>query len=117
MDAITVALPCEVSTDETFTIMTSDFDPVTSVMGIAGMVDTIPNEILVKLSSRLPRLYASNSSTQSSPNQVTPSLNVDLPSDSSLQHVRSSSPLSLKSSYQDLNGDTLERPSENHVGL
>lgn len=57
MDALTVRLPCQPDPHETFTIVTADFDPITSTTGIARIVDTIPNEVLTRLSTRLPRVY------------------------------------------------------------
>lgn len=57
MDAITVRLPCRPDLGELFTIVTADFDPVTSVTGISETVGTIQNEILIRFGSRLPRVY------------------------------------------------------------
>jgi hypothetical protein len=57
MDAITVRLPCRPDDRELFTIITADFDPVTSVTGIADTVGTIQNEVLIRISTRLPRVY------------------------------------------------------------
>eukprot|EP00914_Ancora_sagittata_P000409 GHVO01001123.1.p1 GENE.GHVO01001123.1~~GHVO01001123.1.p1 ORF type:complete len:309 (-),score=27.63 GHVO01001123.1:372-1298(-) len=57
MDAITVRLPCQPEHNETFTIVSADFDPVTSVMGIADAMDTISNEVLIRFAPRLPRVF------------------------------------------------------------
>lgn len=61
MDAITVRLPCEPEEHELFTIITCDYDPMTSVTGIARRLGTIENEVLIRLSDRLPRVYFHNS--------------------------------------------------------
>ena len=57
MDAITVRLPCQPDDNETFTIVTPDFDPVTSVTGIADAVDSITTEVLSRFGPRLPRMF------------------------------------------------------------
>ena len=57
MDGITVRLPCRPADRELFTIITADFDPVTSVTGIADTVGTIQNEVLIRIATRLPRVY------------------------------------------------------------
>jgi alanine racemase len=61
MDAITVRLPCRPDVRELFTIVSADFDPITSVTGIAETVGTIQNEVLIRFSSRLPRVYRTSS--------------------------------------------------------
>lgn len=61
MDAITVQLPCQPEENELFTIVTADFNPRTSVTGIAKGLGTIEHEVLIRLSDRLPRLYLFNS--------------------------------------------------------
>jgi alanine racemase len=60
MDAITVKLPCYPDDYELFTIMTADFDPMTSVTGLAKRLGTIENEVLIRLSDRLPRVYTTS---------------------------------------------------------
>ena len=62
MDAITVKLPCCPEEDETFTVMTADFDPGTSAAGIASKVETIPYEVVTRLSTRYPRVYIADKS-------------------------------------------------------
>jgi len=57
MDAITVRVPCQLNDNELFTLITADFDPMTSVMGMAKTLGTIENEVLIRLSNRLPRVY------------------------------------------------------------
>ena len=57
MDSITVRLPCQPDDNETFTIVTADFDPVTSVSGIADAMATHRNEVLSRFGPRLPRLF------------------------------------------------------------
>jgi Alanine racemase, C-terminal domain len=70
MDAITVRLPCRPDDRELFTIMTADFDPVTSVTGIADTVGTIQNEVLIRISTRLPRVYRLNTGHVASVNDA-----------------------------------------------
>ena len=60
MDAITVRLPCQLDNNETFTLITADFDPVMSVTGIAEAMDTITNEVLIRFGPRLPRLFVND---------------------------------------------------------
>ena len=60
MDAITVRLPCSPEDAETYSIITADFDPDTSVTGIASKVGSIPSEVLTRLSVRYPRIYIAN---------------------------------------------------------
>ena len=60
MDAITVKLPCQPDDNETFTIVTADYDPVTSVTGIAEAMDTITNEVLIRFGPRLPRHFVND---------------------------------------------------------
>ncbi len=57
MDAITVRLPDMTDKDETFTLISADYDPDTSVSGIANKVGTITNEAATRLSTRFPRVY------------------------------------------------------------
>ncbi len=57
MDAITVRLPEVPHGDETFTLISADYDPDTSVSGIAHRVGTITYEVATRLSTRLPRVY------------------------------------------------------------
>lgn len=57
MDAITVRLPGEPEKNETFTLMTADYDPHSSATGVAARVDTIAYEVATRLSVRYPRLY------------------------------------------------------------
>ena len=59
MDAVTVALPERVSKDETFTFLSADFDPVTSVVPLSETVGSIPHDVLTKFTPRLPRVYLS----------------------------------------------------------
>ena len=59
MDAILARLPCRPDPDEVFTIVTADFDPQSSVMGICKMVDSIPQEALARLAPSIPRVYTS----------------------------------------------------------
>lgn len=58
MDAITVRLPCEPGSGETFTMMTADYDPHSSATGVASRVETIAYEVVTRLSVRYPRLYS-----------------------------------------------------------
>lgn len=60
MDAITVKLPCQPDEYELFTIMTADYDPMISVTGLAKRLGTIENEVLIRLSDRLPRVYTTS---------------------------------------------------------
>jgi len=57
MDAITVRVPADTSLSETFTLMSADYDPLTSASGIADIVGTISYEVATRLSTRFPRLY------------------------------------------------------------
>ena len=57
MDAITVRLPELTDKDETFTLMSADYDPDTSASGIAETVGTIAYEVATRLSTRFPRVY------------------------------------------------------------
>ena len=57
MDAVTVWLPCCPEDAETYTMMTTDFDPDTSATGIASKVGTISYEVVTRLSTRYPRVY------------------------------------------------------------
>ena len=57
MDAITVRLPGQPEKLETFTLMTADYDPHSSAIGVAARVDTIAYEVVTRLSVRYPRLY------------------------------------------------------------
>lgn len=57
MDQITVGLPHQVSLDTVFTVITPNFDPHSSLAAWARMSHTIPYEMAVRLSPRLPRLY------------------------------------------------------------
>ena len=62
MDAITVRLPCCPDDTETYTMMTADFDLETSATGIASKVGTISQEVVMRLSTRCPRVYVANQS-------------------------------------------------------
>ena len=56
MDAVTVEVPEGVSKDETFTFLSADYDPVTSVVPISETVGSIPHDVLTKFTPRLPRI-------------------------------------------------------------
>ena len=62
MDAITVRLPCCLDDVETYTMMTADFDLETSATGIASNVGTISQEVVMRLSTRCPRVYVADQS-------------------------------------------------------
>ena len=57
MDAITVRLPCEPESGETFTLMTADYDPHSSATGAGTCFGSIANMVMIRLSVRYPRLY------------------------------------------------------------
>ncbi len=57
MDAFTARLPEAPHGDETFTLMSADYDPDTSISGIARRVGTITYEVATRLSTRFPRVY------------------------------------------------------------
>ncbi|KAK2163436.1 hypothetical protein LSH36_79g02037 [Paralvinella palmiformis] len=57
MDAITVRVPEDTTPSESFTIISADYDPLTSLTGIADMVDVLVLELATHLSTRIPRLY------------------------------------------------------------
>ena len=59
MDAITIRLPSAPLPEESFTVITADYDKDTSACGIAKKVKTISYEIMTSLSSRYPRIYSS----------------------------------------------------------
>ena len=60
MDAVTFRLPEQVSYDETFTLISRDFDPDTSATGIANHIGTINYEVTTRLATRVPRLFTSH---------------------------------------------------------
>ncbi|KAK2163437.1 hypothetical protein LSH36_79g03022 [Paralvinella palmiformis] len=57
MDAITVRVPEDTTLSESFTIISADYDPLTSLTGIADTVGGLVFELAANLSKRLPRLY------------------------------------------------------------
>lgn len=57
MDAITVQVPRDTTLDDSFTLLSADYDPQTSASGIAETVGTIAYEVMTRLSTRFPRLY------------------------------------------------------------
>jgi len=57
MDAITVRVPADTSLSDSFTLMSADYDPVTSASGIAQTVGSIGYEVGTRLTNRLPRVY------------------------------------------------------------
>ena len=59
MDAVTVEVPEGVSKEETFTFLSADYDPVTSVVPFSETVGSIPHDVLTKFTPRLPRIYLS----------------------------------------------------------
>ncbi len=60
MDAITVRVSSEPNSREMFTLMTADLDSQTSATGIASQVDTISNDVVIRLSHRVPKYYTSS---------------------------------------------------------
>ena len=60
MDAITVKVPDDTEVTDSFTLMSADFDPITSACGIAATVGTISHEVVTRLSTRFPRVYTQN---------------------------------------------------------
>lgn len=72
MDAITVRLPGEPEKNESFTLMTADYDPHSSATGVAARVDTIAYEVVTRLSIRYPRLYKHGKETT-----IVPALSLD----------------------------------------
>ncbi len=57
MDAITVSVPADTSLSDSFTLMSADYDPVTSASGIAQTVGSIGYEVGPRLPNRLTRVY------------------------------------------------------------
>jgi len=57
MDAITVRVPEDTTLSEQFTIISADYDPHTSLTGIAHTVGGSVFELATHLSTRIPRLY------------------------------------------------------------
>ena len=57
MDAITAKVPADTSLTDSFTLMSADYDPITSACGIAATVGTISYEVGTRLSLRFPRVY------------------------------------------------------------
>ena len=59
MDAITIRVSTKPSPDESFTLITPDFDPATSATGIANQLGTINYEVTTRVSVRVPRYHLS----------------------------------------------------------
>ena len=59
MDSITVRLPEEPSPDEVFALITDDFDPKTSAVGLARTLGAAVYEVPGNWSTRLPRVAVS----------------------------------------------------------
>jgi len=57
MDAINVRVPEDTTISEQFTIISADYDPHTSLIGIAHTVGGSVFELATHLSTRIPRLY------------------------------------------------------------
>ena len=64
MDSITVRLPEEPSADEIFVLITADFHPVTSAVGIARTLGAAVYEVPGNWSTRLPRVAVSQGSVK-----------------------------------------------------
>ncbi len=60
MDAVTVEVSTEPEPHEMFTIITADFDPQTSAIGIANQLQTINTEVTSRIITRVPRYYSSS---------------------------------------------------------
>ena len=57
MDAINVRVPGDTTLEESFTVVSPDYDPYTSATGIANIVGGSVFEFAVRLSQRIPRVY------------------------------------------------------------
>ena len=57
MDSITVQLPEDIDADETFTLMSADYDMDTSAVGVAAKAGIITAEVVGRMSVRCPRVY------------------------------------------------------------
>ena len=57
LDAITVKIPECLEKEETLTLMTADYDPDTSIVGIAEQMGTLSSDVAARLGVRYPRVY------------------------------------------------------------